>query len=56
MLGSKEEPYPGRVLNSFVVILIKKRYIFLRFMISADISVLLILALAKFGSIIILLK
>ena len=39
MLGSKEEPYPGRVLF--------KTYIFLRFRILADISVLLISAIIK---------
>ena len=37
MLGSKEEPDPGRVLISFLCYYDNKNYIFLRFRISADI-------------------
>ena len=45
MLGSKEEPYPGRVLTSFWCDYDNKTYIFLRLRILAHISVLLILAI-----------
>ena len=47
MLGSKEEPYPGRVLISFWCDYDNKNLYFLRFRILADISVLLILAIIK---------
>ena len=50
MFGLKERPYPGRVLISFWCDSDNKKLGFLRFGILADISVLLILAIIKFGS------
>ena len=47
MFGSKEETYHGHVLISFWCDLIFETYIFLRFRILADISVLLGLAIIK---------
>ena len=48
MLGSMEEPYPGRVLISFWCDYDNKNlYLRLRFSILAAISVLLILAIIK---------
>ena len=48
MFGLKERPYPGRVLVSFgVILIIKKFFVFFRFRILADISVLLFLAMSK---------
>ena len=47
MLGSKEEPYTGRVLISFWCDYDNENCNFLRFRILADISVLLILAIIK---------
>ena len=48
MLGSKEEPYPGRVRISFWCDYDNKNLYFLTFLkILADISVLLILAIIK---------
>ena len=56
MLGSKEEPYPGRVLISFWCDYYNKNLYYLRFRILPDFSVLLILAITKFGNIVIQLK
>ena len=47
MFGLNESPYTGRELKSFWCDSDKKRKIFLRFSILADISVLLILAIIK---------
>ena len=44
MLGSNEEPYPGRVLISFWCDYDNRNLYFLRFRISTDISVLFIWA------------
>ena len=54
MFGSKEEPYPGRVLISFLCDYDNKNLHFLRLRTLADISVLLILTIIKIWRIVFL--